>query len=108
MGVGGWEEGVIAAAAARVLGGEAIGQRSTRDGASFGEILSLDQLVPGSEESTFVAFTPITHEQYFDIRGVEIIGRHIGAYPTIIDRKGLRTSLDIRHLSIFKTPPQDS
>lgn len=68
MGIGGWEEGVIAATAARALGGVAEG-RAWKEDAPHQPKLTLDDLVPGKAEQSMVIYSAITDDEWFDIPG---------------------------------------
>lgn len=93
-GRGGFEEGVIAAAAGRALGShvEAKLWRPSPDDKDLpipGErVLTIDDLVPGLREHSFVTFVPITDDKWFDIPGISINGS-IEAHTVLLDSKGL-------------------
>lgn len=72
MGSGGWEEGVIAAAAARATGGFAQGRiySENEDETEQAKILEVDDLVPANPESIIVITTPVTDDLWFGIPGV--------------------------------------
>lgn len=111
MGVGGWEEGVISAAAARALGGFVEAQKSTREGDNFDQIFTLDDLVPGKPETTFVTFTPITNDPWFGTKGISYnpVSDISLSYPTVITNKGIKTTPDMMaHSFSFQTLPQNS
>lgn len=94
MGRGGFEEGIIAAAAGRALGSHVEARLwrpspEDKDLPMPGErVLSLDDLVPGLQEHSFVAFTPITDDKWFDIPGVVINGA-IEAHTVLLSASGL-------------------
>ncbi len=94
MGRGGFEEGIIAAAAGRALGShvEAKIWRASKDDKDLpqqGErVLTIDDLVPGFKEHSFVTFTPITEDKWFGIPGVRING-DIQANTVLLSSEGL-------------------
>ena len=73
MGSGGWEEGIISAAAAKALGGHAQGRIYSEDKEVIeqAKILEVEDLVPAEKESILVSMTPITDDPWFVIPGVE-------------------------------------
>ena len=72
IGSGGWEEGIIAAAAAKALGGHAQGRIYSDDKEVIeqAKILETDELVPADRESILVSMTPITDDPWFGVSGV--------------------------------------
>ena len=66
-GSGGWEEGVISAAAAKALGGHAQGKIYSEDqeGVEQAKILEIDDLIPAEPSSLLVSMTPITQNPFF-------------------------------------------
>lgn len=72
MGNGGWEEGIIAAAGAKALGGFAQGRIYSEDKEVIeqAKILELDDLVPAQQSSILVSATAITDDPWFAVPGV--------------------------------------
>lgn len=72
MGSGGWEEGVIAAAAAKATGGHAQARIYSEDKEVIeqAKILEIDDLVPADRASILVSATPITDDPWFVISGI--------------------------------------
>lgn len=71
VGSGGWEEGIIAAAAAKALGGFAQGKIYSEDKEIIeqAKILEIDDLVPAEQSSILVSMTPITADPWFVVPG---------------------------------------
>lgn len=79
MGIGGWEEGVIAAVGAKALGAVAEGRMAEvwkEDGVEkhiiYPEYLRLDDIVPGEKEHSTVTFTAITDVKAFERKGIDL------------------------------------
>jgi fructose-1,6-bisphosphatase/sedoheptulose 1,7-bisphosphatase-like protein len=72
-GSGGWEEGVISAAAAKALGGHAQGKIYSEDQevVEQAKILEIDDLIPAQPSSLLVSMTPITQDPWFGVSAVE-------------------------------------
>lgn len=72
MGSGGWEEGVIAAAAAKALGGHAQARVYSEDKEVMeqAKILELDDLISADKSSLLVSASPITDDPWFNTPGV--------------------------------------
>jgi fructose-1,6-bisphosphatase/sedoheptulose 1,7-bisphosphatase-like protein len=72
MGSGGWEEGVIVAAAARASGGAAQGRIYSEDKELIeqAKIMDAGDLVPADPSSILVSITSITGDEWFGIPGV--------------------------------------
>lgn len=72
MGSGGWEEGIIAAAAARATGGHAQGRIYSEDKEVIeqAKVLEVEDLVPAEPNSLLISATPITDDPWFGIAGV--------------------------------------
>jgi len=72
MGSGGWEEGIIVAAAAKALGGFAQGRIFSDDKEVMeqAKILEAGDLVPAESTSILISATPITDDPWFNIAGV--------------------------------------
>ena len=72
MGAGGWEEGIIAAAAAKALDGHAQGKIYSEDTevVEQAKILELNDLVPADKSSILVSATAITNDPWFALPGV--------------------------------------
>ncbi len=72
MGSGGWEEGIIAAAGAKALGGHAQARVYSEDKEVMEQsrILELEDLVPGGRDSLLVSASPVTEDPWFNIPGV--------------------------------------
>lgn len=73
MGSGGWEEGIIVAAAAKATGGFAEGKIYSEDKEAVeqAKVLEVSDLVPAKPESILVSLTPITDDPWFNISGVK-------------------------------------
>lgn len=103
MGRGGIEEGTIAAVAGRSLGSHVQAREwnsSAEDKdlpAPDGRILTLNELVPGRQEQTFVAFTPITDDPWFGFKGMELHNGTASGASVILDQKGF-------HIQPFERP----
>jgi fructose-1,6-bisphosphatase/sedoheptulose 1,7-bisphosphatase-like protein len=71
-GSGGWEEGIISAAAAKALGGHAQGRiySEDREVIEQAKILEVEDLAPAEKESILVSMTPITDDPWFTLPGV--------------------------------------
>lgn len=71
MGSGGWEEGIIAAAAAKAVGGHAEGRVWSEDKELIeqSKIMTVDDLVPAEARSILVSASPITDDIWFNISG---------------------------------------
>lgn len=72
IGSGGWEEGVIAAAAAKALGGHGQARIYSEDKeiTEQAKILEIDDLVPAEKSSILVSATPVTDDPWFNIPGI--------------------------------------
>jgi len=72
LGSGGWEEGVIAAAGAKAVGGFAQGKIYSEDKEAIeqAKILGVDDLVPAEKSSIIISVTAVTHDPWFDVKGV--------------------------------------
>lgn len=72
-GSGGWEEGIITAAAAKAVGGFGQGRIYSEDKEVIeqAKILELDDLVPAEKSSLLISTTPITEDQWFGVSGIE-------------------------------------
>jgi fructose-1,6-bisphosphatase/sedoheptulose 1,7-bisphosphatase-like protein len=73
IGSGGWEEGVIAAAAAKALGGFVQGRAysETKEEIEQARILGADDLVPAQRDTILVSLSLITDDPWFNIPGVK-------------------------------------
>ncbi len=73
MGIGGWEEGIIAAACAKALGGHGQARIYSEDKEVIeqAKILELDDLVPAEKSSILVSATPITDDPWFAVSGID-------------------------------------
>lgn len=71
-GSGGWEEGIIAAAAAKALGGFAQGKVYSEDKevVEQAKVLEIADLIPAGPSSLLVSMTPITEDPWFGISGI--------------------------------------
>ncbi len=72
IGSGGWEEGIISAAAAKALGGHAQGRIYSEDKEVMeqSKVMETQDMIPALPESILVSFTPITDDPWFNIPGV--------------------------------------
>lgn len=87
MGSGGWEEGIIAAAGAKALGGHAQGKIYSEDKevAEQAKTLELDDLIPAQPSSILISASAITDDPWFAVSGAN----------------GLRTyTISITHLGL--------
>lgn len=96
-GIGGAEEGVITAAAAEVLGGEALMQVWSQEHPElmerYPEQMGLNKLVPGNRDHTFVNFTAITYEPMLGVQGVmDTNNGHVPNSTATITTKGIMLS----------------
>lgn len=88
MGSGGFEEGVMSAAAARAVGGlaEARVWFDPETGTPQPPVLTLDQLVPGAAEDTFVSITAITDDPWFGLEKASVLEiRGAQRSPAVLD-----------------------
>lgn len=72
VGSGGWEEGVIAASAAKAVGGFAQGKIWSEDKEAIeqAKIMEVYDLVPANPNSILISVTPITADPWFGAQGV--------------------------------------
>lgn len=72
MGSGGWEEGIIVAAAAKALAGFAQGRiySENKEETEQAKVLELDDLIPAEQSSILVSATAITNDPWFGVPGV--------------------------------------
>lgn len=73
MGSGGWEEGIVVAAAAKAVGGHAQGRIYSEDKEEIeqAKILEVSELVPADPESILISASPITDDLWFGVSGVD-------------------------------------
>lgn len=73
MGSGGWEEGIIVAAAAKAVGGHAQGKIYSEDkeATEQARVMEVSDLVPAESESILISTTPITDDPWFGVAGGE-------------------------------------
>jgi len=88
MGIGGWEEGVIAAAAARSIDGVVEGRAWSEDAPNQPR-LTLDTLVPGESEHTMAIYSMITDDPWFGIGGATPKNGAMLVETVIINSSGL-------------------
>lgn len=88
MGSGGWEEGIIAAAAARASGGHAQGRiySENKEEIEQAKTLEVEDLVPASPESIMVSATPITDDLWFGVSGID---QNLNSRTICVTRSGL-------------------
>lgn len=70
MGIGGFEEGIMAACAGKALGAVAEGRcwdPEKEKAARYSKTLLINDLVPGKKEDCFVSITTITKDKWFDL-----------------------------------------
>lgn len=82
MGIGGFEEGIMAACAAKAVGGFAQGRCWDPDkekAARYLKTLLIDDMVPGKREDCLVSITTITYDKWF---GLDLL------YTLYVDHKG--------------------
>lgn len=91
MGSGGWEEGIIVAAAAKASGGFAQGKIYSEDKEAVeqAKILEVSDLVPAEAESLLVSLTPITGDPWFGTSGITT---ELKSHTINITHKGLEIS----------------
>lgn len=93
MGIGGFEEGVIAAVAAKNLGAVAEGRAwfaEKPEEQRFGKVWAVDDLVPGKNEDCLVSISFITTDnKWFDVRGVEKNGQSYKVTTLTVDSAGV-------------------
>jgi fructose-1,6-bisphosphatase II len=72
-GSGGWEEGIISAAAAKALGGQAQARVYSEDKevVEQAKILEINDLIPADPSSILVSMTPITEDPWFGLAGID-------------------------------------
>jgi fructose-1,6-bisphosphatase/sedoheptulose 1,7-bisphosphatase-like protein len=72
IGSGGWEEGIIAASAAKALGGHAQGRIYSEDKEVIeqAKVLEVQDLVPADSQSILVSMTAITNDPWFALSGI--------------------------------------
>ena len=101
MGSGGFEEGILAAAAGKALGAIVEGRGWSGDKeiqARYTKVWNIDDLVPGKKEDCFVSISAITKEnRWFDLKGViEENGGH--AVTTLsVSKDGIKIAIKIHH-----------
>lgn len=91
MGIGGLEEGVIAAAGARATGGSAEARLwSNETGTHLGETLTLDDLVGADAAVTSVIATAVTSDPWFDLEPVRSTGngKSLTSQTLVISQSG--------------------
>lgn len=78
MGSGGWEEGIISAAAAKAVGGHAQGRiySENTEETEQAKILEASDLIPADPESILVSATPITDDLWFGVSGIDQDFKH--------------------------------
>jgi fructose-1,6-bisphosphatase/sedoheptulose 1,7-bisphosphatase-like protein len=93
MGVGGWEEGILAAVGAKALGAVAEGRMAEvwkEDGEEkceiFPPLLRKNDMVPALQEHSMVLFTAITDIPEFEMEGVNLEQGY--AQSMVIDKNG--------------------
>lgn len=101
MGSGGFEEGVMAAVAAKALGAfcEAKGWSGDKEIQNkYKMIWSIDDLVPGKKEDCLVSISTITDEdKWFKLKGVENVDNGHKVTSLIVDRKGLNIDTKVHN-----------
>ncbi len=100
MGIGGWPEGVIAAAAAKAKGNTFVEARAWHENPEIrnanARLLSLQELVPGERSKTFMVLAHITDDpKYTGQPGVRFYTRSSGAEASLVavttmDNRGVR------------------
>lgn len=71
MGIGGFEEGIMAACAAKAVDGVAEGRCWDPDEekrSRYAKTLLIDDLVPGKRQDCFVSISTITEDKWFDLK----------------------------------------
>lgn len=97
MGIGGYEEGIITAAGAKVLGAS-IETEAWSENPELMEmhsgIMTVNDMVPGDADYTLVNFTAITYEPWFGISGVmDSLNGHSPNSTVTISRAGIVRSV---------------
>lgn len=101
IGSGGFEEGILAAVAAKVIGGVCEGRGWSGDKqiqAKYSKIWSVDNLVPGKKEDCLVSISAITGDnEWFNLDAVkEKEGSHQVTTLTV-DQRGVNISKKLHH-----------
>lgn len=92
LGSGGTEEGVMAAVAAKAVGGMAQGRFFDENAEKLSQnpILTLDDLVPGSKETSVFSATIVNNDPWFGIEGIH--KNHVAYHSNtlVVNRDGWR------------------
>lgn len=88
MGSGGWEEGIIATAAARATQGHAQARVYSEDTelVEQAKVLEASDLVPADPGSILISATAITYDPWFNVPGVT---SQLGATTVVITKEGV-------------------
>lgn len=102
MGSGGFEEGVMAAVAAKALGAACEGQGWSGDpeiNKRYQKVWSIDEVVSGKKEDCLVSISAITADnKWFDLKGVRVKGKGGSKVTTlIVDSNGTHIHTNIHH-----------
>lgn len=101
MSIGGFEEGVMAAAAAKALGAVAEGRGWSADKEiqqKYKSVWELDDLVPGKKEDCLVSVSSITGDnQWFDLPAVKEKGNGHQVTTLTVDQSGAKIVNTIHH-----------
>ncbi|MDD5147562.1 MAG: fructose-bisphosphatase class II [Candidatus Daviesbacteria bacterium] len=100
MGIGGFEEGVLAGVAAKVLGavGEGRGwSGDSRIARKYQKVWTTDDLVSGKKEDCFVSVSSITGDSWFGFPQVTEDGRGHKVTTLTVDKSGVNINTKIHH-----------
>lgn len=101
VGIGGFEEGILAAVAAKTLGSAVEGRGWSADKktqSKYTKIWGVDDLVSGKKNDCFVSVSVITGEnKWFDIEGVRKEKNGQGVTTLSISSAGIRITRNIHH-----------
>ncbi|MBF8249730.1 MAG: Fructose-1,6-bisphosphatase [Candidatus Levybacteria bacterium] len=101
LGIGGFEEGILAAAAGKALGGVAEGKGWSPDKeiqSRYTKVWDVDDLVSGKREDCFVSISAITEEnKWFDLEGVSESDGERAVTTVSVSNNGLKITRKIHH-----------
>lgn len=101
IGIGGFEEGVLAAVAGKALNAVVEGKGWSADKkiqSKYSKIWSGDDLVSGEKKDCFVSVSAITEEnKWFDLKGVKKDNNGKAVTTVSVSNKGLKISRNIHH-----------
>lgn len=102
MGIGGFEEGILAAVAAKALGAVGEGRGWSPDpeiAKQYKKVWKLDDLVSGKKEDCLVSISAITSgDRWFDLKGVSVKGEGESEVTTLTaDASGVNIEQRLHH-----------